>query len=65
MMESMRAWVPLCAAAFEQYRMGGANLSAAALETVRRMLGGEEVDQKSSGMAPREWRELMAVLGRE
>lgn len=65
MMESMRAWVPLCAAAFEQYRMGGANLSAAALETVRRMLGGENVDQKSSGMAPREWRELMAVLGRE
>ncbi|MBO6626047.1 MAG: FAD-dependent thymidylate synthase [Roseicyclus sp.] len=65
MLESMRAWVPLCAAAFEQYRMGGANLSAAALETVRRLLGGEDVDQKSSGMAPREWRELMAVLGRD
>jgi thymidylate synthase (FAD) len=65
MMESMKAWVPLCAAAFEQYRMGGATLSAGALDTVRRMLAGEPVDQKASGLPAREWRELMAVLGRD
>jgi thymidylate synthase (FAD) len=35
------------------------------LEVVRRMLAGEAVAQKGSGLAPREWRELMASLGRE
>jgi len=29
------------------------------------MIGGEKVDQKSSGLNPREWRELMASLGIE
>jgi hypothetical protein len=28
------------------------------------MIEGEQVDQTSSGLSPREWRELMAVLGR-
>jgi thymidylate synthase (FAD) len=27
------------------------------------MIAGEKVDQKASGLNPREWRELMAVLG--
>jgi thymidylate synthase (FAD) len=26
------------------------------------MISGEKVDQKSSGLNPREWRELMAAL---
>jgi len=29
------------------------------------MLAGEDVDQKGSGLSPREWREMMAALGRE
>lgn len=64
MMEAVRKWVPLVADAFEQYRMGGVHLSAKGLDIVRRMLGGEEVSQKSSGLSAREWRELMASLGR-
>jgi hypothetical protein len=28
------------------------------------MLAGEAVEQSSSGMSAREWRELMALLGR-
>jgi hypothetical protein len=28
------------------------------------MIEGEQVDQTSSGLSTREWRELMAVLGR-
>jgi hypothetical protein len=28
------------------------------------MLAGEPVDQAASGLSPREWRELMAMLGR-
>jgi len=64
MLETMRRWVPLTAEAFEEYRLGGASLSATGLRVVRRMLAGEQVTQENSGLAPREWRELMAVLDR-
>jgi thymidylate synthase (FAD) len=55
-------WVPLAWAAFEDYRMGGATLSAKALDCIRRMLAGEEVTQESSGMSKGEWREFRQVL---
>ncbi len=57
-------WVPFAYAAFEDYRMGGATLSARALDCLRRMLAGEEVTQESSGMSKGEWREFMGVIGR-
>ena len=60
-----RAWVPLTFDAFEDYRMGGAQLSAKGLAVLRRMLAGEPVEQSSSGMSKAEWRELLAVLERE
>ena len=47
---------------FVQYRMAGASISAAGIDVIRRKLAGEDVDQKSSGLSPREWRELMAVI---
>lgn len=56
-------WVPLAFAAFEDYRMGGVNLSAKAMACLRRMLKGETVTQESSGMSKGEWREFMAVVG--
>ena len=34
------------------------------LGVIRRLLAGEPVAQADSGLAPREWRELMATLGR-
>ncbi|WP_412563728.1 FAD-dependent thymidylate synthase [Thalassobius sp. MITS945101] len=55
-------WVPFAYKAFEDYRMGGAALSAGALDCVRRMLKGEEVTKDNSGMSVREWRELQDVL---
>jgi len=64
MLETMKRWVPLAHAAFMEYRLGGCALSATAITVVRRLLAGETVDQKASGLTPREWRELMAVLGR-
>jgi len=60
--EMVKDWVPAAYGAFEDYRMGGANLSAAALECIRRMLKGEEVTQESSGMSKGEWREFMGVI---
>ena len=56
-------WVPFAYGAFEDYRMGGANLSAKALDCLRQMLKGEEVTQESSGMSKGEWREFEGVLG--
>ena len=41
MIGTLERWVPLTADAFRQYRMGGAHLSAAALEVVKRLLAGE------------------------
>ena len=58
-------WVPATYQAFRDYAMDAASLSAGALDVVRRMLAGEPVDQAGSGLSKREWRELMAVLGRE
>jgi thymidylate synthase (FAD) len=65
MMETLRRWVPLSASAFEDYRMGAAHLSAKGLAVVKRLIAGERVDQKASGLSLREWRELMATLGRD
>lgn len=65
MLDILARWVPLTHAAFMEYRMGGAHLSASALAVVRRMLAGEHVSREESGISPREWRELMTVLGRE
>ena len=61
----VRPWVPIACRAFEEYALGGARLSAAALNAVRRMIAGENVRQADSGLGAREWRELMAALGRD
>ncbi len=55
-------WVPAAFGAFEEYRMGGENLSATAMECLRRMLKGEAVTQENSGMSKGEWREFESVL---
>src|SRR5690606_21862298 len=64
MIDTLRRWPPMSHEAFLEYRMGGAHLSRTGLEIVRRLLAGEAVDQKGSGLSAREWRELMAALGR-
>jgi thymidylate synthase (FAD) len=65
MLETVRRWVPITHAAFVDHRLGAAQLSAKALAVVRRMLAGETTAQETSGLSKREWRELMATLGRE
>jgi len=62
LLDVVRRWVPLTHAAFVDYRLEGAELSAKGLATVRRMLKGEDVAQEDSGLSPREWRELRALL---
>jgi thymidylate synthase (FAD) len=64
MIDTLQRWVPLAHAAFREYRLNAATISATGLKVIRRLLAGEPVGQKDSGLSPREWRELMAVLER-
>jgi len=64
MLGTLARWVPMTYAAFLEYRMNAALISATGLAVIRRFLSGEQVDQRSSGLSAREWRELMALLGR-
>ena len=61
----LERWVPLTHAAFLDYRLHAAELSRPALSVVRSLLRGETVTQAQSGLSPREWRELMALLERD
>jgi thymidylate synthase (FAD) len=61
---TLARWVPMTHAAFLEYRMNAATISAAGLAVIRRLLAGETVTPEASGLSRREWRELMAVLGR-
>ncbi len=54
-------WVPFAYRAFEDYRLGGAQLSAKGIEVVKRRLSGETVTQENSGMSLGEWREFEAI----
>ena len=58
----VKDWVPLSYEAFSDYRLGGAFLSRAGIDVVRRMMAGEAVEQPGSGLSSREWGELMKVL---
>ena len=64
MLETVRAWVPTACAAFEDYRLGAFTMSSSMLDVVRRLLAGEALEQKASGLSRREWDELMQALGR-
>src|SRR4051794_21048462 len=63
MLDTLRRWVPMTCEAFLEYRMNAATISATGLKVIKRLLAGEPVDQASSGLSVREWRELMALLG--
>ncbi len=65
MMDIMARWVPLSHEAFLEHRLGSVTLSRSALAAVRRMAKGERVDQENSGLGAREWRDLVATLGRD
>jgi thymidylate synthase (FAD) len=56
-------WVPAAWAAFADYRMGGATLSATGVDVLQRRLRGEVVTQETSGMSKGEWREFVALWG--
>jgi len=65
MLKVLEAWVPATFEAFQDYRVGGASLSAKDMAVVKALIAGENVAQENSGLSKREWDELMVNLGRE
>jgi thymidylate synthase (FAD) len=65
MLEVVKLWVPITHEAFVQHRLKAVTLSAKSFDVVKRMLAGETVTEENSGLGKREWRELMAALGRK
>ncbi len=61
-LEILKRWVPFTHQAFMDYRVGGTSLSGKAMQVIKRKAKGEDVTQETSGMSPREWRELVEIL---
>lgn len=62
MIRLLERWVPLTYEAFIQYRKEATHLSKNALETVKKLLKGQQVTQEESGMTKREWQEFTERL---
>ena len=62
MLDMVKKWVPHCFDAFIKNNKSGKTLSGPALETVRKMLKGENIKQPESGLSVREWDELMKLI---
>jgi thymidylate synthase (FAD) len=58
MLDLVKKWVPLTYEAFEDYRMGGTELSAKEIKLMRKLLKGEKVSFEEEGLSKREWSEL-------
>ena len=58
MLDLVKKWVPLTYEAFEDYRMGGTELSAKEIKLMRKLLKGEQVSFEEEGLSKREWSEL-------
>ncbi len=61
-LEIVERWVPMTYAAFRDFRLGAATLSAQAIAVVRRRLSGEIVPFDDSEMSRREWDELERIF---
>ncbi len=58
MLDIVKKWVPLTYEAFEDYRIGGTELSAKEVNLMRKLLKGERVSFEEEGLSKREWSEL-------
>jgi thymidylate synthase (FAD) len=63
LLDIVRQWMPLTYEAFVDYRMDAVSFSKPALEVIRALIEGKEVEEGRCGLSASEWRELMAILG--
>ena len=62
MLDIVKKWVPLTYEAFEDYRIGGTELSAKEVNLMRKLLKGEKVSFEEEGLSKREWSELQRKI---
>ena len=58
MMDVVKKWVPIAADAFEDYRIGGTEVSAKEISLLKKLLKGEHASFEDEGISKREWSEL-------
>ena len=58
MMDIVKKWVPIAADAFEDYRIGGTEVSAKEINLLKKLLKGEHASLEDEGISKREWSEL-------
>ena len=58
MLDIVRKWVPLTYAAFEDYRVGGTEVSAKEINLIKKLIKGQKVSFEEEGLSKREWAEL-------
>ena len=58
MMDIVKKWVPISADAFEDYRIGGTEVSAKEINLLKKLLKGEHASFEDEGISKREWSEL-------
>ena len=59
MLDIVKKWVPITYDAFEEYAIGGVQISKKGLATLKQLLNGKNITQEESGMSKREWNEFM------
>ena len=57
-LDIVKKWVPVTYEAFEDYRVGGTQLSAKEILILKKIIKGENVDPEAEGISKREWGEL-------
>lgn len=61
-LDIVKKWLPLTYNAFLNYKVNSANISANALNVIKRKLAGDNVTQENSELSKNEWNELMIIL---
>ena len=62
MLDTVKRWVPITYEAFMDYRVGGTEVSSKGKKIIQKLIKGEDVSLESSGLAKREWNELMEAF---
>jgi thymidylate synthase (FAD) len=63
LLDLIKMWVPYTYDAFIEHVRDSVTLSKTAAEVIKRMLAGEKIEQKNSGLTKREWLEFNAIFG--
>ena len=62
MLDTLKKWVPITYEAFMDYRVGGTEVSEKGKLIIQKLIKGEEINLKNSGLSKREWNELMTAF---